>query len=129
MARKELVVKEFSGQAKAFAIAKSHIQELTIFLVDNVVIANELLTLLLLRHNILSILLTRCKEGEADTDKTFLNEVKLRDFLILLIYYTVVIISHENSGHEPEGDIAQKLSFVQHIEVKKSGKRLENVFE
>jgi hypothetical protein len=51
MLGEEIIVQEFSSKSIAFAIIQSHVDELRIFPIDSVMIANQLDALLFFGHN------------------------------------------------------------------------------
>lgn len=97
----DTVVQESLGQAEALAFfVICDVDELTLALVYDVVVTDKLGTSQLLANEVLLIGDAVCYQTETDTDSSLVEEVHLRDLILLIIHNFVVIGRLKLSGHE-----------------------------
>lgn len=106
------VVKIVALQRKTHGIIESHVYELTLLLVYDIVVADQLLGALSLAHLVWLVRYTTGNQGVTDANESFLNEVHLVDFLILIINYLIEKIVLKAAWKESLGDLEQQVDVL-----------------
>lgn len=83
-------VQVISLQGEALRIVKRLVDELTLLFVDHVVVADQLLVPLRLAHLVRFLRYAAGDESVTDSYESFLYEVHLIHFLILVVNYLIV---------------------------------------
>ena len=127
--REQEAVEEFGAESERSSVFKDHVDELTFTLIDDIMIANNLVALLLFRDAIASACDTVAHEREPNTDKSVLDKVHFCDFHIFIIDYLIILVRVKIPWHKPMRNITQKAIISQSFLVEKSSLLSENVGE
>ena len=88
--REHHVVQVVALQGESLRFVECLVNKLAFPLIDDVVVANELLVALRFDHFVMLIGYSAGQSCVTDTDEAFLNEVHLVHLLVLVVYYVVV---------------------------------------
>lgn len=102
------VVEIVTLQRESHGIIECHVNELTLLLVYDVVIADQLLAALRLAHLVWLVSYTTGDKCVTDANEPFLNEVHLVHFLILIINYLIEKIVLKATRKESLGDLEEQ---------------------
>lgn len=110
--REELLVQELPGEGVPLRGCHRHVEELRVRLVDHVVVADKLGTLLLFGDYILAAVNAIGDKAETDANEAFLDEIKFRDFHILVVDNFVVLMRLEYPWLKTICNVAKHLTLI-----------------
>ena len=119
-------------EGEALGIVECLVNELALPLINDVVVANELLVPLGLGHLVRLVGDAAGNQSVTDTNESFLNEVHLVHLLVLVVDYVVVQVVLESSGQEPLRYLEQQADVLLLVAlgiVEKAPERRYHVFE
>ena len=105
-------VQVVSFQSEALRIVKRLVNELTLLFVDHVVVADQLLVPLRLAHLVRLLRYAAGDEGVTDSYESFLYEIHLIHFLILVVNYLIVNVVLKLSGQKALRDFIQQADIL-----------------
>ena len=102
------IVEVVTLQSEPHRVIESHVDELTLFLVDDIVVTNQLLVSLGLAHLIGLVGDATRNKCITDTYEAFLYKVHLINFLVFIVNYLIVQVVLKTARQEALGDLEQE---------------------
>lgn len=116
----DVVVQERSCKSKADGQFEGYVDEMTVRLVDDVVVAEHLSSSLLLTHDCLLLWDSVGEQRKSDAYKAFCYKIHFCNFLIFIVNYLVVIRILKPSWQEASCNIILKTNVFKWFRIEKS---------
>ena len=121
-------------EGEAFRVVQCLVNELTFFLIDNVVVANELLVPLSLAHFVGFRSNTTRDESVTDSNKALLNKIHFIYLLVLIVNYLVINVVLKMPGKEALGNFEEQADVLLLVQgalgvIEKTSKSCYHIFK
>ena len=125
----DLLVHKFLGESKAFNVFdKCHVNELTLTLVNNIMITDDLRPRLLLCNGVLFVKDTICNQTKSNSDDTFSDEVHFKNFFFFVVDNLIFRCWLKLSRHEAESTVVKEsMGVVHRLDVEETFEGFKNI--